>query len=201
MPNWTSPTNPDFDMELRNPTGTVVATSTSAERQETIGIQPTTTGIYQLRVYIYNGSGQYFFDVSRGEAAAVAITLTTDGTTPFGIVALGATKDTTPTGTNDVQTVQVTTGPANLSVRSTAFSAGADIWALGATSGANQVKWEFSKDTTTWATFTTANTPFTFDNNVAQGTSRNLYLRLTMPSSTTSINQHSAVATIVATAP
>ncbi|MBI2621160.1 MAG: S8 family serine peptidase [Candidatus Levybacteria bacterium] len=200
MPDWSGARNPDFDMQLRDPDGNLIATSLSATRQETIGVQPAKTGTYQLRVYRYAGSGSYFFDVSFGEAA-VAISLTTDGTTPFGILPLGATRDTTPTGTNDVQTVQVDTGPANLSVRSTAFSDGADIWTLGATNGSNQVKWEFSKDAAAWNTFSSADTLFTLDNNVAQGATRDLYLRLTMPTSTASNNEHAGTVTIVASSP
>ena len=200
MPNWEAFNMPDFDMELRNPAGTVIAYSISATRQETIGVQPSTTGTYQLRIFIYQGSGNYFFDVSYG-AAAVAISLTTDGATPFGILAPGATRDTTPSGTNDVQTVQVTTGPANLSVKSTNFSDGANTWTLATTNGTNQAKWEFSKDIIAWTTFSSANTSFILDSNVAQGSSRNLYLKLTMPTSTSSNNQHSATVTVVATAP
>jgi len=219
--SWVSG-SPDFDLELRdasdNPlfscsggpfsTSPCVCTtdpngickSRGVTRQETIAFQPASVGTYKVRVVSFSGSGNYFFDTSFGEAA-VAISLTTDGATPFGIVGLGATKDTTPSGTNDVQTVQVTTGPANLSVRSTAFSDGANIWTLGTTNGANQVKWEFSKDASVWTTFLSANTLFTLDNSVAQGATRNLYLRLTMPTSTTSNSQHQATATIVASSP
>ena len=203
MPDWAPgfpQAAPDFDMELRDPSGTVIASSISATRQETIGVLPATTGTYQLRVYIFSGSGPYFFDVSFGQTL-VSITLTTDGTTPFGIVPLGQTVETTASGTNDVQTVQVTTGPANLSVRSTAFSDGINTWTLGTTNGANQVKWEFAPDTVNWTTFATANTLFNLGTNIAQGANRNLYLRLTTPTSTSSNNQHSATVTIVATAP
>jgi len=195
MPNWKKFNDPDIDMELKNPSGAVIATSISATRQETIGVQPATTGTYQLRVYRYAGSGSYFFDVSFGEAA-VAITVG-DGAVAFGIVPLGATIDST----NDPQIITVTAGPADLDVKSTNFSDGTNTWILGTTNGANQVKWEFSKDTTAWATFAAANTLYTFDNNVAQGNTRNLYLRLTMPTSTSSNNQHSSTVTIVATAP
>src|SRR3989344_2114501 len=195
MPNWKKFNDPDIDMELKNPSGAVIATSISATRQETIGVQPATTGTYQLRVYRYAGSGSYFFDVSFGEAA-VAITVG-DGAVAFGIVPLGATIDST----NDPQIITVTAGPADLDVKSTNFSDGTNTWILGTTNGANQVKWKFSKDTTAWATFAAANTLYTFDNNVAQGNTRNLYLRLTMPTSTSSNNQHSSTVTIVATAP
>ena len=132
---------------------------------------------------------------------SVSISLTTDGTTPFGIVELGGTADTTATGTNDVQTVEVTTGPANLKVKSTEFSDGGNTWTLAGSSGANQVVWEFSEDGLSWTGFSAANTLFTLDTNVAQNSTSNLYLRLTMPSSTASNDEYSATVTIVATAP
>jgi len=132
---------------------------------------------------------------------AVSIVLNTDGTTPFGIRALGETIDTTASGTNDVQVIEVTTGPADLKVRSTNFSDGANTWSLAATNGADQVKWEFSKDGTSWSTFTSANTLFAFDTNVAQSTTRNLSLRLTIPTTTSSGNEHTGTVTIVATTP
>ena len=97
--------------------------------------------------------------------------------------------------------MQVTTGPANLLVKSTNFSDGANVWILGAANGSNQVKWEFSKDAASWNTFSSANTLFSFDTNVAQGDPRNLYLKLTMPISTLSNNEHGATVTIMATAP
>ena len=131
----------------------------------------------------------------------VSIVLTTDGTTPFGILALGATEDTTPTGIDDVQTIQVDTGPADLDVRSSNFSDNGNTWTLSATNGSNQVKWEFSGDPINWNTFSAAGSLFELDTNVAQGASRDLYLRLTMPTSTSSNSQHSATVTIVATAP
>jgi len=132
---------------------------------------------------------------------SVSISLTTDGTTPFEILALGATQDTTSSGTNDIQTIEVTTGPADLLVKSTSFTGGVNTWTLDTANGADQVLWEFSKDATSWATFSSAGTLFGFDNNVAQGASSNLYLRLTMPTSTSSNDEHSATVTIVATAP
>jgi len=133
--------------------------------------------------------------------AAVSITLATDGSTPFDIVALGATVDTTSSGTDDVQTIDVDTGPADLSVKSTNFSDGTNSWSLSATSSADQVAWDFSGDGTTWANFSSANTLFSLENSVAQGESRNLYLRLTMPTSTSSNLEYASTVTIVATQP
>ncbi|MCL4515288.1 MAG: S8 family serine peptidase [Firmicutes bacterium] len=64
MPNWSSSSNPDFDLYLYNPSGTQVASSLGTKRQETIGFLPTVTGTYKIRIKSYTGSGNYFFDVS-----------------------------------------------------------------------------------------------------------------------------------------
>ncbi|WP_157057858.1 S8 family serine peptidase, partial [Calditerricola satsumensis] len=66
MPNWSSSTNPDFDLYLYNSSGTLVARSEGTKRQETIRYQPSVTGTYTIRVSSYTGSGSYFFDVSVG---------------------------------------------------------------------------------------------------------------------------------------
>jgi len=131
----------------------------------------------------------------------VSIVLTTDGDTPFGVVALNATIDTTLSGTNDKQTVLVASGSADLDVKSTDFSDGGNTWSLDTVNGADQVLWEFSEDASTWTTFSAANSLFSLDTNVAQSDSRDLYLRLTMPTSTLSNSQHSATVTIVASSP
>jgi serine protease AprX len=202
MPDWISSTNPDFDIALYLSDGTTKLTeSISATRQETIGYQPTATGIYKLKVYSYSGSGNYFFDLSAGTAPVVSISLTTDGTTPFGILPLNTTIDTTPAGTNDVQTVRVDTGPAKLDIRTTLFSDGTNNWTLGSANGDNQVVWEYSKEGTTWNKFLAANNLYLFDSNVPQSETRNLYLKLTMPTATVSSAQYSSTVTIVATAP
>lgn len=62
---------PDFDVYLYDPNGNVVGQAEGTKRQETISFTPTTTGAYQLEVYSYSGSGNYFFDVSAG-ASSVA---------------------------------------------------------------------------------------------------------------------------------
>lgn len=199
MPDWERFNKPDFDMRLRDPNGIEVGTSISATRQETIGIQPALAGTYQLEVYIFRDRGDYFFDVSFGEAA-VAILLSTDGTTPFGTVALGQTTDTTLGGINDVQTIQVLAGPADLDVKSTDFSAEANTWLLGITNGADQVLWEFSHDGLLWNPFSSSDTLFPYGN-VAQGSTKDIYFKLTLPNTTSSNNEHSATVTIVATEP
>ena len=128
---------------------------------------------------------------------SVSISLTTDGLVEFGVLALGATADTS----GDIQTVEVTTGPADLSVKSTVFSDGSNIWTLGTSNGTDQVKWEFSKDGSVWGIFSSANTLFGFDTDIAAGSTRDLYLRLTMPTATGSNDEHESTVTITATQP
>jgi len=61
----------DFDIRLRAPNGTIVATSDGTSRQETIGISPSATGTYVLLVDSYAGTGGYDLDFSYTGAAPV----------------------------------------------------------------------------------------------------------------------------------
>lgn len=131
----------------------------------------------------------------------VSISINTDGSVAFETIALEATQDTTASGINDVETINVDSGPADLDVRSTNFTEGGNTWTLNTTNGANQVKWEFSKNGTDWSTFAVVDTLYVLDTNVAQSQTRDLYLRITMPTSTNSYNQYSSTVTIIASAP
>ncbi|WP_432662311.1 S8 family serine peptidase [Wukongibacter baidiensis] len=69
MPDWKRvfwSGKPDFDVYLYDPSGNQVEKSTSSARQENIGFKPTSTGTYQIKVYAYSDSGDYFFDLSAG---------------------------------------------------------------------------------------------------------------------------------------
>ena len=126
----------------------------------------------------------------------VDITVTTDGIVEFGVVALSATVDST----GDVQTVQVVTGPADLLIKSTAFTDGGNTWTLGASNGVDEVLWEFWNGST-YVPFTTADTLFPLASAVAQTATQDVLFRLTMPTSTASASEHGANVTIVAVAP
>lgn len=129
-------------------------------------------------------------------APPVSISLT-DGLVEFGILALGATADTS----GDVQTVLVETGPADLEVKSTVFADNGNTWTLGASNGPDQAVWEFSPDNSAWTIFEIADTLYPLASNVAQGGTEDVYFRLTMPTETLSSNQYGATVTIVATSP
>lgn len=135
--------------------------------------------------------------------AAISISLTSDGSVSFGNRALDTTIDTTSGGINDPETMSVDVGPVNLDIKTTIFSEGANNWTLGTISnGPTEVLWEFSKDGSNWDVFTDADpTTFTFDTNVAQGQTRDLYLKLTMPTTSNSYNQYATTVTLVASAP
>jgi hypothetical protein len=148
-------------------------------------------------VYIYS----VYAVVTYTLAPAISISLSTDGTVSFGHQDVNTTVDTTATGLNDIETVSVVSGPADLDVRATTFTDGVNNWSFQSSSGADQIKFDFSKDGTNWTNILLANTLYTFDTNVAQGNTRNLYLRLITPTSTTSYDQYSTTITIVASAP
>ena len=125
---------------------------------------------------------------------AVSISVS-DGLVEFGTAALGTMVD----NSSDVQVISMDAGPADLEVRTTGFSDGANSWTLGDTINDNQVKWEFSPDNGTWSTFLTSDTLYNLADNVED--TQNLHLRLTMPTASNSSNQYGSTITIVATAP
>ena len=189
---------PDFDIELRDPTGILVASSNGTTRQETVGVQAAATGDYQLRVFSFRESGDYIVDISVGAPLMVDIALTSDGALTFGTLELSAVADSS----NDVQTVQVVTGTADIDLRTTLWTdVDGDTWSLDTTLGADQVAWEFSTDGTNWTAFTAANLLFPAAQGLTNGQQLNLFFRLTMPTEITSSKEHSVTVTIVATSP
>lgn len=151
--------------------------------------------------YNNQSSPSTFYSVVGEENKPVSILLTTDGSVSFGTRALEAVVDTSPAGINHPETVQVDAGPADLDVKSSNFIQGGNSWSLNSSNGHDQVKWEFSKDGTNWSIFLLADTLYTFDTNVPQMDTRNIYLKLTMPTLSSSISQYSSTVTIVASAP
>ena len=130
-------------------------------------------------------------------AAQVSISIISDGSVNFGYLGVGVSAN----NFSDVQTVQVDAGPANLDARSTGFTAPGNTWNLGVGNSTDQVKWEFSKDTSSWTTFAVAGNLYSLATNVGTGETTPLYLRLTMPTSTDSNDEHSAAVTVVASSP
>lgn len=108
---------------------------------------------------------------------------------------------TVDTTANDIQTVQVATGPADLFIKTTLFANDENTWSLSTVSGPDQVRWQFSTDGTSWTTFTEADALISLASAVPTSGTQNVYLRLTTPTSSSSTNEHQATVTIVAVAP
>lgn len=135
-------------------------------------------------------------------SATVSISLNTNGAVGFGYLALNTTQDSSATGINDIEIISVDNGPADLDVRTTVFTEGGNTWTLGASNGSNQVRWDFASTTPiTWTNFALADTLYNIENSTPEGQTRNLMLRIQMPTATDSYDQYSGTVTIVASAP
>ena len=146
------------------------------------------------------GSTDNFTYTKYGQATvgAVISIIISDGAVDFGHVSLNGTVDNDP---DDIQIITVNAGPADLDIKSSGFSDGVHNWTLGPTNGLNQVKWEFASTTPKWTIFTVADTLYTLDKNVAQGQTKNVYLKITMPTVTDSYDEYGSTVTIVASDP
>ncbi|MCL4384225.1 fibronectin type III domain-containing protein [Patescibacteria group bacterium] len=164
------------------------------------GLQAGTLYRYQVRGY--NGNNGSYSPVGEVTTSlALSISLLSDGAVNFGTLGLGTSKDTTGNGVNDPQSVRVDSGTANLQIKSSQFAEGSNIWYLSSNNGTTQVQWEFSKDGVGWTTFTSADTPVDLDTAVGAGTTRVVFFKLTMPTSTESFNAYGSTVTIMATTP
>ncbi len=141
--------------------------------------------------------GVYSTNICVTSAAPVVSISISDGVINYGYMELNASS----TNASDVQVITVGTGPANLHIKSTNFTEGAHTWTLGDVNGADQVKFEFSKDNASYSTFSAPDVLYSLDANVPASETRDLYLRLTTPLTTLSYNQFDAVITVVASAP
>ena len=132
------------------------------------------------------------------ESISVVSISISDGAVDFGTMAFGAQAD----NSNDVQTISVDGGMANLKIKTTVFCDDSEnCWGLDPSlnNGINQVKWEFSPDSNAWTTFSVSEASYDLANNIANGDSQNLHLRITMPADSTSSSPYGSTVTIVAT--
>lgn len=207
LPDW-SGGQPDFDLQLRDPLGTLVFSSGTVGRQETVGIgPPLIAGNYQVRVFGWPGgqgspastAGDYFLDISGG-TPPVSATIITDGSTPFGFTEAGVTIDTTSASLDDVQTIKVLGGSADLFIKTGAFTDGFNTWSFhGTTPGTNVAVWEFSINETSWTAFPSSNTLVALSTSTLDSNDTlDVYFRLTVPTDSSSTLQHSTSITITA---
>jgi len=208
MPNWISSTNPDFDIALYLSDGTTKLTeSISATRQETVGYQPTTAGIYKLKIYSYTGSGNYFFDQSAGTGPVISISIVKNSTFDYGVLPLSPSVSN-PTEKNTIQlsktpVVQNTGGIAvDLTVKSSDAIDGT-VWNLVAAGsiGTNNYSHQYSTTTGVLWTDFPANNGYTgiILSNLGVNATSSLDLQILMPTDSTDSGQKNITVTIRAT--
>lgn len=61
---WLFWPNLDFDIQLLDPNGNVVASQNNSTRQRSIAYEPTQTGIFKIKIKSSKGNGSYYFDLS-----------------------------------------------------------------------------------------------------------------------------------------
>ncbi|MFC1624771.1 hypothetical protein ACFL15_00095 [Patescibacteria group bacterium] len=130
----------------------------------------------------------------------VAISLTTDGSVPFGGMSLNDTRDTTSGDLNDIQTVSVDAGPADLDIKSDNYT-GAGTLTLSSAAGSNLVLFEYSDDGSSWSTFVTNDTYYSLATSVSQGGTQDVYYRLTTPTTIGAFGDYGTTTTILASEP
>ena len=69
-PDWTPSEPIDYQLQLRDPDGQIVATAAADQRTQLIRFWPVKPGTYTLLIDAASGQGSYFLDVSFDQAAA-----------------------------------------------------------------------------------------------------------------------------------
>jgi hypothetical protein len=152
---------------------------------------------YFGRAYTHNAAGYSYGSEVSFTTAVVSISITSDGSISYGIVALNTSKDTTASGLNDTQTVQNNgTAAEDFSIKGQNTSC---PWTLAGTTGVDQYVHAFSTNSGTNWTALTTNYQNLITNIAANGT-QNFDLRLTTPSSTNCYTQQSVDVSIQAVA-
>lgn len=188
--------------------GTVGLTNSySWKNAEITGLTLTQDQLNALEIYVSGDSGGRTYTVAALYAyitysTGPAITLSTDGSVAFGIQSLSDVIDTTASGIDDTEVISIDSGPAQLDIKSTSFVEGGNAWTIGTTTGPDQVIWEFSGNAGAgWSGFNVADTLYTLAGNAAQGTTKQVDLKITMPTSSTSQSPYSSTVTVQASTP
>lgn len=167
--------------------------SRSVRRQETLGYQPPTVGIYKIKVESYSGGGNYFFDQSAGTApVAVAISIIANDNFDYGTLPLSPSSgNPTKKSTIDLNATPVikNTGGAavDLDIKSSDATGGTTDWNLvtAASIGTNAYCHQYSTTApATWVDFPTpADDIYDLDiiTNLAPSATTTLDLQILMP--------------------
>jgi len=134
-------------------------------------------------------------------ASLVSVSITSDGTVAYGILAIGATQNTTASGLVDTQTATNDgTEIANFNIKSSG-AAGGTPWTLAASTGSiNEFTHTASIDSgVTWdIAMTTADSYVALATGIEAAGTQDFDLRIEMPSSVTDFTEHTITVTILA---
>lgn len=168
---------------------------------DTIGM---TAGDYYIYGIAADGINPDVNDYSSGvitiqAAAVISIAITTDGTISYGILPVGAGKDTTASGLNDTQTAKNDGNTTEIFNIKTSNAAGGVEWAIGALPGADVFVHEFSTNSgSAWTKFSAADVYQTLATNIIPNGTQNVDFRITVPDASTDFQQKSITITIQA---
>jgi len=133
-----------------------------------------------------------------GKLISVSVT---DGDVSYGVLAVGATEDTTASGVNETQTaLNDGTVAEDFDIKSS-HAVGGTQWSLAATAGSDAFTHTASIDGgTTWpVAMTVADTYVALDTNVAAAGSQTFDLQIEMPTSITDYSAKAITVTVLAT--
>lgn len=156
---------------------------------------------YYGRAYAHNSAGYSYGGEVSFTTAVISISITSDGTVSYGIIAASASKNTTASGLNDTQTAQNgSTIAENFNIK-TSNATGGTQWTLGATPGTDVFVHEFSTNGGVgWTAFTTADSYQTLATGIAASGTQNFDLRITVPSTSSDYQQKTITVTVQAVA-
>ena len=96
----------------------------------------------------------------------------------------------------------MTLGPGDMIIQTTRFTdETGSTWELGVTSDSNQAVLEFSTDGVNWTVFNKHDVAFDFAQGLRDGDEQDLFFRLTMPTDTGSVLDHTAFVTVSGISP
>lgn len=158
---------------------------------------------YWYRVIAVNSSGSSSPSnaIQGSTLYCISIILTTDGMVDFGFMPLNSTQDSTTDGIHDEEIIQPVYGAVNLNIKSDGFTDGIYSWIFGNESDTDQIKFEFSHNSTDWTTFSVSDQYYTFEENVFPPNTSSLFLRLTTPTESESMGPYNSNITIQASRP
>lgn len=182
--NWSAPTGGASSYKIERCSGSGCSNFAEIRTGETgtsyndSGLTGNTLYRYRVRATNATGDGSYS-GIGETTTGIVSITITSDGTISYGLVAPGASKDTTA---GDTQTARNDGNIAENFNISTSNAIGGTQWTIGSSAGVNIFVHEFSTNSgSVWTKFTAADNYQTLATGIAPSGTQDFDLRITAP--------------------